>query len=334
MSEQKITDQDYLSLSAMLKARETRFLTRDRMDRMLDAGSFSEAARSLVDCGYEDMSGMKAGEIDAALSRRRRDVLNELSRIVPQQAVVDVFRMKYDYHNAKVLIKAEGAGTDGARLLSESGRVSPEALTQAFREDDYRFVPLTLGKAMQEAKSALARTGNPQTADFILDRACFAELADAANGVGNDFLTGYVRLLADSANLRAAVRTVRMGRDQEFLLQALVPQGSVSAPRAAQAASGGESLAALYAATPLKTAAALGAEAAKGGTMTRFELACDNAVTAYLRNARFKGFGPEAVVEYLALVESEITAVRMILSGLLSGIAPDVIRERLREIDA
>ena len=93
-------------------------------------------------------------------------------------------------------------------------------------------------------------------------------------------------------------------------------------------------MAALYAATPLKTAAALGAEAAKGGAMTRFELACDNAVTAYLRNARFKGFGPEAVVEYLALVESEITAVRMILSGLLSGIAPDVIRERLREIDA
>ena len=45
-------------------------------------------------------------------------------------------------------------------------------------------------------------------------------------------------------------------------------------------------------------------------------------------------FGVEPVAEYLALLESEITAARMILTGRLGGIDPEVIRERLRDINA
>ena len=68
--------------------------------------------------------------------------------------------------------------------------------------------------------------------------------------------------------------------------------------------------------------------------MTKFELACDNAVTAYLIGARMVSFGEEPVIAYLAALEGEITTVRMILTGRLSGIAPDVIRERLRDLYA
>ena len=76
------------------------------------------------------------------------------------------------------------------------------------------------------------------------------------------------------------------------------------------------------------------AEAANGGPMTRFELACDNAVTEYLSNARLAGYGEEPVIAYIAGLEGEITTVRMILTGRLAGIAPDIIRERLRDLYA
>ena len=45
-------------------------------------------------------------------------------------------------------------------------------------------------------------------------------------------------------------------------------------------------------------------------------------------------YGPEAVIAYIAAVEGEITAVRMILTGKLTGVAPETIRERLRELYA
>ena len=50
----------------MLRARENKMLTRDKAERMLDAGSFEEAAKLLSDCGYEDMSQMSAKDIEGA----------------------------------------------------------------------------------------------------------------------------------------------------------------------------------------------------------------------------------------------------------------------------
>ena len=81
-------------------------------------------------------------------------------------------------------------------------------------------------------------------------------------------------------------------------------------------------------------AAALGSEALEGGGLTALELACDNAVNRYIASAKLIPFGEEPVVAYLAAVESEITAVRMILTGRLAGIASDTIRERLRDFYA
>ena len=152
-----------------------------------------------------------------------------------------------------------------------------------------------------------------------------------AEATGSEFIKGYVRTMIDSANLRAAVRTVRMGKDRDFMLTALAPGGFADRENLAAAAESGDGLAAIFASTCLEHAAALGAEAMKGGPLTDFELACDNGVSAYLSQAKTKPFGIEPAAEYLALLEGEITAARMILTGRLAGIEPEVIRERLRD---
>lgn len=310
-------------------------LTGERMERMLAAPSYEECAKILAECGYEDLSSADAAGVDEALSRRRREVFDELSRCLPDTRLVDVFRLKYDYHNIKVLVKAAGAGVEGERLLSDCGRVPPEKLKEAFDEEEYRVLPRAMEDALRASRGVLARTGNPQTADFETDRAYFRELHATADATGSDFLRGYAAVLTDSANLRATVRTARMGKNEDFLVSALVPGGNVSPDRYVQALSaGGEALAALFSASPLKKAAELGAEAMRGGAMTAFELACDNAVTAYLAKAKLVPFGAEPAAEYLALTENEITAARMILTGRLAGISPELIRERLRDINA
>jgi len=326
--------EDYLYLSALLRAREAKMLTRDKAERMLDAASFEEAAKLITDCGYKDMSDMSVKQIEAVLNERRSAEFAELARMAPEAKLVDVFRMKYDYHNAKTLIKAEAEGIDRADLMSDSGRVKVSVITEALHEDKYLSVPGVLADAMKDAKATLARTGNPQLADFILDRAYFKELFENAKYLDSKFLNGYAQILIDSANLRSAVRTLRMNKDSDFLRTAIIPGGGVAVERLITASASGEGLAALFANTLLENAATLGAKAANGGTMTQFELACDNAVTAYLTNARLIAFGEEPVIAYLAALEGEITTVRMILTGRLAGIAPNVIRERLRDLYA
>ena len=325
--------EDYLCLSAMLRAREPRFLNNDRAQRMLDAPTFEDAAKLLTDCGYEDMSTLSAGEVEAALAQRRAAIFREVETLSPEKELVDVFKMKYDYHNAKAVIKAEAMGLDAGRMLSDSGRISPEKLVSAYNEERGADLPPVLAEAMWEAKAILARTANPQLADFVLDRAYFQEFKAAAKAVDSAFLEGYAQVMIDSTNLKSAVRTLRMGKNADFMASVLIPSGSVDADRMA-AAGDKDGISALFANSALEKAAALGAEAVEGGSMTAFELACDNAVTAYLTRAKLISYGSEAVVAYLAAVEGEITAVRMILTGKLAGIQPGVIRERLRDLYA
>ena len=69
----KVKDTEYLMLSSMLRAREAGMLTRERMDRMLSAPSYQEAAKLLCDCGYEDMSACSLEGVNDALTRRRSE---------------------------------------------------------------------------------------------------------------------------------------------------------------------------------------------------------------------------------------------------------------------
>lgn len=317
----------------MLRAREPKLLNADRAGRMLDAASFEEAAKLLTDCGYADLSQANAKEIEAALTQRRNQILDELEQLCPDKGIVGLFRMKYDTHNAKVLLKSEAMGLDPAPLYSRSGRIAPEKLQEIYHEERWSALPEVFGKALPEARNLLARTANPQLADFVLDKAMFEEMLAAAKAVGNPFLTGYVRLQIDSTNLKSLVRTARMRKDADFLREVLLPGGNVDLDRLA-AAGDGEGIAALFAHSPLEQAAVLGTEALEQGSITAFERACENAVTSYLRSAKLISYGPEAVAAYLAAVEGEITAVRMILTGRLSGVAPETIRERMRELYA
>ena len=321
----------YLCLSAMLRAREPKMLTADRAARMLEAAGFEESAKLLSDCGYEDMTGLSAGEIDAALSAHRAALFGEIENLVPDKALVDMFRLKYDYHNAKAVLKGEAMGQDPLRLMSVSGRIEPGKLKSAYDEERTSELPPVLGAAMLEAGSTLARTANPQLADFELDRACFAEMTALADELGSPFISGYVRLLIDAANLKSAVRTARMRKRPDFLASVLV-KGGADVDRIA--AADGDALAAIFAHGPLEKAAAAGAEAMAGGSMTAFELACDNAVNEYLKNVKLVSYGPEVVTAYLAAVENEITAVRMILTGALAHVPAATIKERLRDFYA
>lgn len=323
----------FLCISAMLRSREPKLLSREKAERMLDAATFEDAAKLLSDCGYEDMAQMDAKQIEESLALHRSRIYEELGRFCPDSRVVDIFKLRYDYHNAKVILKAEAMGQEPKRLLSDSGRIPGAKLLEIYNEDKGILLPEKLAAAMEEAKGVLARTGNPQLADFVLDKAYFAELQALAEAMDSSFVKGYARLLIDSSNLRSLVRTLRMGKSQDFLTEVLVPGGNVGVERLA-AAGDKDSLAALYVHTPLEKAGVLGAECLGGGSMTAFELACDNAVNAYLRGAKLISYGSEPVIAYMAAVEGEITAIRMILTGRLAGIAPQVIRERLRDMYA
>ena len=325
-----MNDTDYLYLSAYLRAKEADLLSRDRLERMAAAPDFDEAAKVLQECGYPEMEGVTDAGLEEIFSARRAQVLDDMEKLCPEPALVEAFRLRYDYHNAKVLVKGEGAGASGEGLLSGCGRVSPETLTEAFRQDEWHSVPAPLAEALRGAKNTLARTSNPQLADIELDKAYFAELLGLTGTLSTPFYSDYVRLSIDTANLRAAVRCIRGHMDEGVLRAAVIEGGGVPAGTVARRAYS-EGPGAVFPGRQLREASELGQKAVEGGPLSAFEKACDNTLTRFLAEAKRVSFGPEVAVAYLAAMEGEIVAARMVLLGKRGGVSQETLKERLRE---
>lgn len=322
---------DYIFLSTRVKAMERNLLTRERINQMLEAQTNEDAAKVMVDCGYPEMTEITNRELNRVLTLQQQNMMADLDNCAPNQYFVDVFKLRYDYHNAKVLVKAESMGVEQSHLLIGGGRYDCRLLADSFRREELLSYSNWFRRGISRAREILGSTGDPQQVDFILDRAYFEELTSLAHASGSKFLEDYAALAVDIANLRARVRASRLGRGADFLSQALVAGGTVSVRNLTSVR--GEDLSGLFRSSRLNTAAAEGAarSAPNSGSLTEFERLCDNAVMDYFRDARRVSFGPEPILGYLYARESEATTIRIIMSGRIAGLNTDTIRERLRE---
>ena len=327
----KIKDTDYLAISARIRAMETGLLTRERMEQVLEARSNDEAVKILQECGYPELDPTHPEAMDAALSAAREATLSDLADSAPDPRYIDIFKLKYDYHNAKAILKAEAMGVNADHMLMDMGRVPAAELKEAVLTGTLENLPVRLATAVAEAKAVLDTTRDPQLSDIILDRWCYLDMDDVAEETGSDFLHGYVKAQIDAANLRSLVRTIRMGKNADFLRGVLFEGGDVDESSILKVSeTAGNGLTELYAPTGFAAAAEVGASVLQGGSLTEFEKLCDDAVADYLAGAQLVPFGEAPLLSYLAAREIEYTNLRILLLGRSTGLDASVIRSRLR----
>ena len=61
-------DTDYLAVSTRIHAMENRMLTRERMERMIDAKDSGEAAKVLSECGYGELTQLTSAALEELLA--------------------------------------------------------------------------------------------------------------------------------------------------------------------------------------------------------------------------------------------------------------------------
>ena len=279
----------------------------------------------------QDRETVGQAAVDAALSQAREELLTDLGDGAPDPRYIDIFKLKYDYHNAKAILKAAAMGTSPDRMLMDMGRIGAAELKTAVESGELDKLSGALPAAVAEAKSVLDTTRDPQLSDIVLDRWMYRDMAQVAEDTGSQFLRGYVETQIDAANLRALIRTLRMGKNADFLAGVLFESGTME-PAAILAAAnhpaGG--LNEIYGPTRFAQAAEAGEAALKGGSLTEFEKRCDDAVSDYLAGAQMIPFGEAPLLAYLAARETEYTNIRILLMGRAAGLSPEVIRSRLR----
>lgn len=323
MSKNKI----YPFAVASVRSMENKLLSQQKLMQMAEAKSAEEALRLLSDTAYGKTQVQDVHQFEEMIETHLEETYTSVAKLIPDEALIDIFLYKNDYHNIKVLIKEEISKVSGKKLLVRGGTIDVEEMKKNFRERNYAEMPIINGDAVEEAISLYAKTKNGQYIDTVLDKACFAAMDERASEMKNPFVRKYVTMLADLTNLKTILRVKQMGRPFEAFEDACVPGGEIRMD-VFQRAYREESI------LPVLKETSYGAlcEQYMDKGFTVFEKACDDCLMEYIKEAKYKTLTPEPVVAYILAKETEAKCVRIILTCKLHNIDTEIIKERVREV--
>ncbi len=317
---------DYIFEDARIRVMETGLLTKADFEQLLAEPSYAAALNFLKDKGWGGPDAPKNAE--ALLQAEEKATWDLMEELLPQSPLLNTLRLSRDYQNLKAAVKQiyTDSALDAERLFVEGGTIPSAKIRRALEEQDPEQLPEEMAEAAAQATEVLARTGDGQLCDIILDRAALKALLKAGKEAEDPVLNEYAQVTAVSADIRCALRAARSGRDGEAIKEMLVEVPGLDLADLTEAALNGRQAVSDYLAlTPYASLAP-----ALSQSMSAFECACDNLLIERIRPQLYESEKPGPLVAYVIARENEIKCVRLLLSGKLNGLPENVLRESLR----
>ena len=319
-----------------VRAMETRLLDRGKIDRMVEAKSADEALKVLGESEYAEYLADLGSvhQFEKVLDAELRRVYLELRKIAPEPELIGLFAYKFDYHNIKVLFKANKLGEKRDELLvPDVGNISLAEMTRAVSDDDFRNLPPRMRQAAEKLSEQFRLEADPQLVDLLFDRAMYEDMVETVDKFGSPFLKGYFTSLIDLINIRTYIRVRRTNRPKDFLELALLPAGDVNMAKLVQLMEPLEVLVDRLAFSRYAQVVEEGIQTyQKTETLTRYEKLSDDFLINYIKKAKYVVFGPEPLVGYLLAKENEMKMIRIIMVGKINQLPVEEIKERLRDV--
>ena len=300
---------DYIFPCVVIRSKEVDLLTKEEMLRLMDLKSAQEIMNVLADHGYGDGREMEnPRDFEKVLADNMKETYDTIFSTIPDENELNFFKYPNDYHNLKVLLKAEFLKSDAASLLIDSGTIPVDKMQDMLRRRDLSGMTVEMRQAVDEAIELFAKSRDPQEIDLRLDKACYKDMLTDAEESGNQFLQEYVRGLIDALNIDSFARLKEIGKPRAFYNRVFLEGGNLDENDVEQ------------------KACAIINEV----TISGVEKYLDNQRMDFIREALYVPFDIEPVVGYLEAKKAEVMNLRMILTGKVSGMDETLIRERLR----
>ncbi len=317
----------YAYACARLSALHKRLVEPQTIQRMLD-GSAADAMRALSDVRYGNLSDATESDVERMIEREMTDAMQEVKELSPNPAVTDLFLLRADVQNLKVLLKA--------RLLNQSeaaftpgGLFDHDTLTAIVKEKQYAALPELLRDALEALEKRLEIRVEPQVISIALDRAYLAHALKQSEK--HPVFSQYFRAEADFDNVLTFLRLRAMGASIEMLDEVILPEAGVKYRDLYNAYElSFDSLNKVLGESVCKEALLTGLNAMqRTGSISEVEKARDNYLVSLLSEHKYESETIYPIIGYYLAKEREGRAIRLIVTGKRNGLSDSVIRERL-----
>lgn len=310
-----------------IRCHETGLLGAAHLQRMLE-GSAEEAVRQLVDLSYGGLSDATPADAERMVAHALAEAYALVKEVSFAPAVTDVFLMKADVHNLKLLLKLRLTQSGETPALLRGGLYDPEILASMVEAASYKELPPQLEAALTALEAQFQNGVDPALISAALDGAYVQYAYDTKE----ELVVPYFKALADFNNVLAALRLRQMGGLAERLRALLLPAGNIPHATLVSALEAPlEALPALLANGPARPALLKGLMALQNGEgLAALERERDNYLMARFTGARYDNNSIAPVVAYLLAREQEAACVRLILTAKRNGLPESIITERLR----
>ena len=325
---------DYGQSVVTIRILEKRLLTRNRLERMIEAQTPEEVLKLLGETEYsQDMADIHGSQdYEIILKRETERVFSIVRNMIKNTGIVDVLSLKYDYHNLKVLLKSKITGKDFSSLLMQAGTIDASKFKVKF-ESQSNDLPQEIMEAIDEVQKDFEENHNPQRIDIIVDKHYFRNLSRLAKEIDVKVITDYVEGLIDFQNMITLFRVQKQKRDARFLETVIFEGGTISKNKiVASINDNTDTILNKFKKEKLGSYLVKGLEAfSETKRLSELEKISDNYLMELNKESKYVVFGPEPLFTYLVAKEREINAIRMIMVSKINNISSDKIRERLRE---
>ena len=328
----------FSQVNTALSVRENWMLSPQRFQDLLKAKDSSQVAQLLVGTAY-DLTSEQLGQLETIETVLMKELVKEYAwafEQTPCEEVVQLFSLKYTYHNLKVLLKAKARQADLKHLLIPIGCYSLEALEHAVLTLSDEQCPDFMVEEIRATWSEYQGYHDVRVIELGMDFAYFKHLKRLLTVLDEAVFEDLVKLKIDFYNLTTVKRGLDQGKPRSFIYQLVSDEGSLTADQYVELFEQDQVLSWFSQNNPEGFDTDLLAYetqlAETGVTSQALEHLESLLIFKVLENGRYQADGPLVLARYLFGKELEVKNLRLILAGRDNQLSEESIKERMRPI--
>ena len=330
-----MNDLAYSGVNTTVRILEQQLLSKEQLNGILVSTSLQQALEALQKTSYEiDVQEvLESRQFDNVLDDHLKARYEEVLELMPDASLLDVFSIRYTYHNLKVLLKSKFSGRDLTHLCVPLGRYSMETLNQLVETQDSLDVPLIMIEGVREAYADFENFGRIEAADVFMDRYYFKHLRFIDRTLNQDVIHQIVNIMIDMENMTILIRANQQNQSRSFLIGVLSSEGTIDKTSLIDEVleKGTDALLELYRNVPYYDRIVSILESEEHPVFA-LELLKEELIYHILQEATFEPFGPLPSLAYIHALEMEVKNLRLLLVGVDNEFAEKQLRERMRPV--